>query len=179
MSDGGRVQFKPSDGPGFICWLGNEGAKPTGGYGGWDIVERPRRLSLTQWNGRPPVSMDIALVFDGFTDDKSVEGDCLDLERMAFHDADKFEPPPTITITGDAVPHSNLEWVITNITWGNVIRRSSDGRRTRQEATVSVVRYVDADKVQMSAAQRARDHKTPKPPKWKPKKTRLRDIQPN
>lgn len=164
----GRVKFSAVEiNKSFICWLGNDGTKPTGGYGGWDIVNRPRRLSLTQWNGRDPISMEVHLLFDGYANNDPIEDDCKKLEDMAFNNG--FDPPPIVNITGDTVQHQGLDWVITNITWGDKINRRLDGQRLRQEATVSIIRYVATDKVQLTAAQRAR-FKTPKPPKGKPKK---------
>lgn len=168
MSDNGRVKFTAVGiNKSFICWLGTDGAKPTGGYGGWDLVDRPRRLALTQWNGRNPLSMDVSILFDGYADDNSIEEDCAKLEAMAFND--DFNPPPIVQVTGDAVPHQLQKWVITNISWGGMIRRQRDGERLRQEATVSIVRYVAADKLQLRAADLARRKiKTTKPPKTPP-----------
>ena len=164
MSDNGRVKFTAVDiNKSFICWLGNDGVKVTGGYGGWDLVDRPRRISLTQWNGRNPLSMDVPILFDGYANNNSVEVDCTKLEAMAFNDG--FNPPPIVQVTGDAVPHQLQNWVITNISWGGLIRRQRDGERLRQEATVSIVRYVASDKVQLRAADLARRRvHTPKPP---------------
>lgn len=156
MAATGRITFVSKDPDlDFSCWLGNDGVKVTGGYGGWEIVQRPRRLSLTQWNGRDPISMDIAIVLDGFQHRDSVESEIDKLETMAQNQQD-FDAPPVVNIFGAAVPHQHLDYVITNIQWGDQIRRMSDGDRIRQEAVVSVVRYVPFDKIQLSAAANAR-----------------------
>jgi hypothetical protein len=160
----GRITFKSKDpNMSFTCWLNNEGVKVTGGYGGWDIVQRPRRLSLVQWNGRDPVQMDIAILIDGYAvshNGDSVETECEILEKMAF--SDDFDDPPVVNISGAAVPHQGLDYRIMNIQWGEMIRRRTDGDRVRQEAVVSVVRDVRFDKIQLSAAKRARNKKKKK-----------------
>jgi hypothetical protein len=154
----GRITFKSKDpNMSFTCWLGNEGVKPTGGYGGWNIVQRPRRLSLVQWDGRDPIQMDIAILIDGYAVTQagdSVELECGILEKMAF--SDDFDDPPVVNISGSTVLHSGLDYRITNIQWGDKICRRTDGDRVRQEATVSVVRDVRFDKIQLSAAKRLR-----------------------
>jgi hypothetical protein len=154
----GKITFKSTDpNMSFTCWLNNDGVKVTGGYGGWDVVQRPRRLSLTQWNGRDPISMDIAILIDGFASNDSVENECLILEKMAGVGGKDFNDPPVVNLEGAAVPHRNQDYRITNIQWGEMIRRVSDGDRTRQEAVVSVIRDVRADKIAfLSAAQAAR-----------------------
>jgi len=165
----GRITFKSKDpNMSFTCWLGNDGVKPTGGYGGWDIVPRPRRLSLVQWNGRDPLQMDIDIVIDGYA--KSHQGDSVEkeveiLEKMAF--SEDFDDPPVVKISGAAVPHTGLDYRITNIQFKEMIRRQTDGDRVRQEALVSVIRDVRADKIQLTASKRLRLKKNRKKKKAK------------
>jgi hypothetical protein len=152
-----KITFKSRKPPmSFTCWLGDDGARPTGGYGGWDIIDRPRRIAITQWNGRQPLQMDVALLIDGFAANDNVETECRVLEKMAFSGDGPGEAPPVITIDGDFVPHTSLEWVISNISWGAMLRRRADGKRVRQEAVVSLIRNSTYDKVQLSAARRQR-----------------------
>lgn len=160
----GKITFTSKDpNLSFTCWIDTDGVKVTGGYGGWDIVQRPRRLSLTQWNGRDPIQMDIPILIDGFAKKHSVEDECKILEKMAF--SGDFDDPPVVNISGAAIPHNQLDYRILNIQWGDMIRRNSDGDRTRQAAVVSVIRDSAADKLQLSAAGRARQGgKGDKPP---------------
>lgn len=135
--------------------LGPEGAKVIGGYGGWEIVNRPRRLAMTRWRGRQPFQMDLDLMLDGYADGRSVETDCTKLERLALPPRELAEPP-VVTIDG-AVPHDDLTWVVNGIDWGTVIRRAGDGDRLRQAALVHLVRFVDDDKLKpLSAAEAKR-----------------------
>jgi hypothetical protein len=150
----GEVTFTTIGAPklSVTCWLGADPPKVMGGYGGWEIVNRPRRTAVTQWRGREPIQMDVAIVLDGFKGDDSIEYDVIKLERMA--QPYKTEPPQ-VKLIGSAVPHSDLDWVITNIDWGDAIRRKN-GDRLRQEGTVSLVSHIDVDKVKITAAKRTR-----------------------
>jgi hypothetical protein len=139
----------------FTCWLGAEAPKPTGGYGGWDITPRPRRVALTQWRGREPIQMDVQILFDGFKKNDSVEYDITKLERMAL--PYKVEPPK-VKLIGTAIPHSDLDWVIQNIEWGASLSLRN-GDRVRQEATVTLYSHIDVDKVKLTAAAKARQKK--------------------
>ena len=137
------------------CLLGADGARVTGGYGGWVDVPRPRRLALTQWDGRSSFEMAVQLVLDAHADDGSVEAQCTALERMALPPRSLAEPP-VLRIRGP-VPHSDLTWVVSGIDWGAAMRRT-DGDRTRQEVTISLKRYVAEDRLQLRpAAERARE----------------------
>ena len=152
-----KVTFRSEDPPmSFVCWLDEEGTKPTGGYGGWNIVDRPRRLGITQWDGRQPLSMDVAILIDGFARSDSVEVECKILEKMAFSGDGVGEEPPVITVKGAFVQHDQQKWVIAGISWGNAMRRVKDGDRVRQQAVVGLIRYNAADKAQLGAASRTR-----------------------
>jgi hypothetical protein len=64
--------------------------------------------------------------------------------------------PPVIEIISNAVSHTDLDWVIANIEWGEAISGQFNGKRIRQEVTVTFLRYNPADKLQLSAAAHAR-----------------------
>lgn len=138
------------------AWLGQDPPTVTGGYGGWDIVARPRRQSLTAWKGHEPYQMDLPILLDGFVTTSSVEARCTALERMA-RPPQVLDEPPLVRIAG-SVPHSDLSWVVQRITWGDVIR-SEKGQRIRQFAVLSLLRYIADDRVQQgTAASRARQN---------------------
>ena len=115
--------------------------KMTAGGGGWSVISRPRRTSLTQWAGRDPYRMDVPILFDGFKDSKSVEADIARLNGMSIgHD---YDPPPTLSIEG-AVPVKDAVWVIDAIDWGDEVYWESSGEhyfRTRQDAVVHLLQY--------------------------------------
>jgi hypothetical protein len=141
------------------AWLGVDLPTVTGGYGGWQMVARPRRQALTAWMGHEPFSMDLPLLLDGFVNNFSVEARCSALERMARPPKEGDEPP-LVKVIGP-VPHADLTWVINSIRWGDALR-SSTGPRVRQFVTLSLVKYIADDRVQLtSAAARARAKAVP------------------
>jgi hypothetical protein len=135
------VIFKSSLGSQVKVLRGDGAPKMTAGSGGWSVISRPRRTSLTQWTGRDPYRMDIPILFDGFRNDKSVESGIARLNSMSIgHD---YDPPPTLIIEG-GVPIKGATWVIDSIDWGdNVYWESSNGHyfRTRQDAVVHLLQY--------------------------------------
>lgn len=133
----------------FTARLGEGTPTPTAGYGGWQAIARPRRRSLTEWNGNEPLQLDIPILFDAFAEDDGVkiEHDIRQLEKMAGLDLDVTEPPLVQFDSGGAVQHdvhdaSQVAWVIRDITWGNATRNIY-GNRTRQAVTVHAMEYVE------------------------------------
>lgn len=137
--------------------LDGAGAAITGGYGGWEIINRPRRQGVTHWGGRNPFQMNLALILDGHANFQRVETDCSRMERLALPHPNPGGTPPVVTFAETkAIPHSDLEWVVENIEWGEAIR-DNQGNRTRQHVVLNLLRYVKVDIIQVSAAENARN----------------------
>jgi hypothetical protein len=117
----------------------------TGGYGGWEIIDRPKRVGLTRYRGREPFRQDISILFDGAANEDSQEINISDLSRMAEQPG-ALQPPPTVRIDG-TVLREDLVWVIENITWdsNNVMWSYAGGTpfRIRQSAVVHLLQFVD------------------------------------
>ena len=132
--------------------LDEAGANITGGYGSWDTIARPRRQAVTHWTGRDPFTMDLALILDGHKTFESVETQCSRLERLALPHPNPGGSPPVVSLNGEAIPHSDIQdWVVNDIAWGDNIR-DRNGHRTRQHVVVGLLRYVEIDKIQITAA---------------------------
>lgn len=129
---------------------GTVAPSPTGGFGGWTQVARPRRKALTQWDGIPPREVAFSIILDGVVGDRSVEADCLTLERMAQPAADRT-PPPIVRAAG-GLPHTELDWVISDLQWDPAPIYSTSLHRIRQEVTVHLLEHVAADTVATPAA---------------------------
>jgi hypothetical protein len=134
--------FRSSAGAVVKVLRGEESPTIVGGEGGWNLISRPRRTSLTQWGGREPYQMDVSVLFDGWKTGTSVETDIRRLQAMAI--GSDFSPPPTIKIDG-ALPVGGATWVITNIDWGANVYWSQTARgqynRLRQDAVVHLTQY--------------------------------------
>jgi len=153
----GEITIKTVSAPklSVTCLMGADPPKPTGGYGGWEIVPRPRRVALTQWTGREPLQMEVPIVLDGWKQNDSVEYDCTKLERMALP---YVKEPPAVKLVGTAVPHNDLDWIIQDIQWGDAMKMTN-GDRARQEAVLIVISKIDIDKVRLTAAAKTRAKK--------------------
>jgi hypothetical protein len=131
--------FRSSDGKTVKVLRGDGAPKATDGFGGWEVVNRPRRIGLTQWNGRSPYGMDVPILFD---DIDGCETEISKLFQMAV--GYDYLPPPTVQIDG-AVPIKGAKWVINGIDWGDDVHWNQTGNqkpfRTRQDATVHLLEY--------------------------------------
>lgn len=114
------------------------------GSGGWAVVNRPKRVAATDWQGLVPNEMAIPLVFDGFLRSRSVEKDISALTLMMRTPTKQTKRPPVVRLTGP-VPHTNVRWVINGIEWGPEERRSSDGHRIRAFFTLQLLQYIPAE----------------------------------
>ena len=147
----GRVRVWCND-PEFIIegWLGEESPRYTGGIGGWEITGRPKQIGMTTWEGVDPVELQFQMVWDGIVhigrrrrrprrQDLSVEPNIRDLMNVVRGDGESG--PGVIRIEG--IPSLIARrWVITNIEFGDAIRRPEDMHRTRLLMDWTVLEYV-------------------------------------
>jgi LysM repeat protein len=129
-------------------FIGKDGPKIVDGFGGFTLQARRRRTSAVVWSGRNPFAMDLPIMIDNFRDNTSIEGIISDLVQMALP-LGQFEPPPRVRIQGEAIPYTNLDWVIESITEGASIR-NHNGNRVRYEAVVKLRSFVDVSILQKS-----------------------------
>lgn len=135
---------------------GKTSPTPVGGGSRWNNVNRPRRKSLTEFDGVDPYQIQLSLMLDGVATSASVEHDCQTLERMWQPAGDRLEPPLVIVVGG--VPRPDLTYVITGLEWDTVdVMWSQQLYRIRQQVTVTLLEYVADDRLATSsAAARAR-----------------------
>lgn len=148
MPKGATITFRTVDGsvrPVTAYW-GEDAPHFTAGFGGWDVVTRPRRTSGTQWNGKDPLQMEIPILFDGWISGEPVEDDIMRLTHMAWPPKEG-EEPPKIKV-GGGTPGDTFTWVINDLQFGtNVIRDFDRGSlvRYRQDCTVVLLQHIDVD----------------------------------
>lgn len=154
------------------CQRGEEPPTVTDGYGGWNVLDRPRRKGYTQWDGVAPYRMKIPCLFDGWLNEVSIEDDLKTLGEMASPAASG--EPPVIDVLG-ATPLPNVgRWVIESLDWGsNVIwSEASDNHppyRRRQDVVVNLLQYVHPVSLpRKTPGATGRPH--PKKPTWKVKR---------
>lgn len=137
--------FTSSTGLTVKVLLDQQMAIPTGGFGGWDIVQRPKRTSMTRYAGRDPFQMDVPVVFDGVRTQSGQETSISTLVRMSQQPT-PLQQPPIIKVSG-AVPIRGLQWVIQDFTWDNQsvywVVQGGVPVRLRQSVVVSLLEFVD------------------------------------
>jgi len=102
----GFVRFRAAHHPalGLIAEL--NGLVIPAGYGTHDVTDRVGRLALTEYHGRPPLTLQIPLLFDRWAERSDVEREIRMLETLAGLDAHITQPPDLI-VEGHGVPHSH------------------------------------------------------------------------
>jgi hypothetical protein len=142
--------------------LGN-GVPNINASSGWSNVQRQKQISLTEWQGRDPMSMDIPIMFDGLIHDTSVEQSIKSLYWLMTQEQGPRQEPCVIMVSGP-VPYNTYRWVITGIQPGNdadsIVRRASDGQVIRWTGTVTVTQYVPGNVLVIHKPSPAKHSKT-------------------
>lgn len=111
------------------------------GYSKFEEVERPKRKSAVNWVGMGVFTMDVNAMFDGWTDDRSVEHECAVLESFAMSRGGRGDFPSAVRIDGP-VPHSNLEWYLSEVSWEEDVIYVGQNR-VRQSFTITLLERVN------------------------------------
>jgi len=149
----GYVRLRCSD-PTFdrTFLLGEEPPKVTDVVSGWEIVQRPRQVGMTIWQGSNPCQVEINVILDGYAGGVSQEPAIREL--LAAGRGDEESEPSTWSI--DGIPWLPAdEWVLNGVEPGDmVIRRTSDFSRVRQDLVLTFLEYVPPEYVQLRAKAR-------------------------
>jgi len=153
MTDLWHVQIKTVDPHNVLtctAWLGDTAPTPSGGGGGHEIVELPRRRPVVVWRKGALWVMSVSILIDNFRDGDAgpVQQNRDDLIRM-WRPLNEEDEPPIVRLDaeGDAVPLQHLQWVITNLEWG-AAKANSSGNRTQQAFTVTVTEYNPDERIE-------------------------------
>ncbi|HUB99253.1 MAG TPA: hypothetical protein VMS11_05460 [Solirubrobacterales bacterium] len=125
--------------------LGDGAAVLTGGFGGYEIVERQDDVGMTDWSGQQPITQDVSLLLNGWESNTPVQRQW-DLIRQLGRDSSPDERRPPVFQVSGPVEYSGKWWVLpssgieTNA--GSVIRRGDDGALMRIEFTLHLLEYV-------------------------------------
>jgi hypothetical protein len=125
----------------LVTLLGEEAPQLSGGFGGWNVIGRPRDVGMTVWDGVEPYQLTLPLMLDAFADNRSQEGIIRRLTAVAR--GDRESPPGVLTVEGlPSLSPPSRHWVIESMEFGDAIRRVSDMHRTRQQLTLALREYV-------------------------------------
>jgi len=123
--------------------LAGDAPRLSDGVGGWEAVSRPRQTAMTIWDGNPPYTLELTVLFDALATGASVEDQ---ISRLLIAGrGDEEAEPSTWTITGlPGLPAS--DWVLNGAEPGDLLmRRVSDMQRVRQSYTLTFLEYVDPE----------------------------------
>ena len=119
-----------------------------GGNGGWQIVDRPRLVAITQWYDRSPMQLDMPLVIDSATiwgaayPHRSIESLCLTVDQWQDR-TPGLQQPPILAISGP-VPGQQHQWVVKSVSFGEALRDPVAGYRWQQNVTLTMYEYNSA-----------------------------------
>jgi hypothetical protein len=128
----------------------------TDGVGGWDVVNRPRQVGMTQWSGVEPFQVKIPVQFEGWKPTAAQWGspDGVDMNPGIYallrcaRGTDEH-PPGICRVYGLVLPAER--WVIENIEFGdNTIVTLGGGKTLRQDATITLREYVPPSYLRVS-----------------------------
>lgn len=135
--------------------FGGGPAQMTGGIGGWVTEERPGLHPAVWWKGATLYEQTVPFIFEKRAIDGSVEPEVAALRALGGREG-AYDPPPVLAIRGRGLHRPDLDWIMSEIEWGDAERRERDGRRVYQEGTVTLLQYSPVVGVVESAAKRAR-----------------------
>lgn len=130
----------------LVCGIGPDPPTVSDGYSRWETIDRPKRVQAIDWVGQNAMVMTVNLQLDGYREDRSIEAQCTQLERLARPaNATRLLQPSSLSLAGP-VPHTELNWVVTAIEWLDVIY-SEQGFRLRQFFNLEVTEYIDLHEI--------------------------------
>ena len=136
----------------FYLPLGNGIVHLTeGGVGGFSKTARPEKKSMTDWEGVAAYSMEAVVLFDGWSEGRSVERECHRLLRLGEPRGGN-RPPPVVAAYGPMLPLNGRHWVIQGFAWATEepdVLLDEDGRRLRQAVTITFDEYVRPDDIEL------------------------------
>ncbi|GAB6901870.1 LysM peptidoglycan-binding domain-containing protein [Kineosporia succinea] len=134
------------------------------GYGGWKIIDRPRKRSMTEWQGPQPMRASLQMLFDGFAASRLGQSQAQSIAYLERH----FAPtngalvPPAFRVLGAWPLDEAMHWVCDGLqvdddTAMTIVRRS-DRVPLRTLVTLSLLQYVPGDVIiKTSAAKRSKE----------------------
>src|SRR4051812_32925815 len=143
------------DGTAFTATFADGSATVVDGYAGWTTVARPKRVAVTEWQGRNPLAVEIPFIIDFYMSGIDNPGiQCEDkvskLEKLCGI-GHGYQPPICRVDGKGAIPHDvtvnpNLHWVIETLTWDKAIelRTQVTGRRLRCGGTIQIRQFSTA-----------------------------------
>lgn len=121
----------------FVGEFGDDPALPDPeSYGGWSVTPIPKRMGLTEWAGRNPMSITVEFLVDRLEEGDTIYvRDMMDtLDKIVATSSRDEEPPICIFDSGGLVPHDythaqHVRWVVSALQWDKDITVLSESSR--------------------------------------------------
>lgn len=116
----------------------------------------PKRAAVTVWRGRGVMAMAVPIVLQvldgaGNQTEGPVQPDRQVLTNMWRPDDPEDEPPVVkVQCIGDAIPYQQLDWIISNLEWGDT-NADADMNRITQAFTLTLTEYRPDERIQNQA----------------------------
>jgi hypothetical protein len=114
------------------------------GSGGWQIVDRPRRVSATQWYDRSPFELVIPGILDQSVTNSATSPSEDVAQMISWMDAPDVNAtviqPPTITVRGPILG-TELTWVVYSLNIKDALRDKSTGEIIQQMVDITLYEY--------------------------------------
>lgn len=144
-----RLEADADPGLALLCRLGEGNIDLTSGIGGWEEVDRPGRTPVSRWRHRNSLRVDVPLWMHD-TLRHSIEPQIQVLTGLAGRGPKwtEAEPPHLYFDTAgvspwDAQTYPEQRWVIDALAWGSNVLHNAAGNRYRQDATVTLLQFID------------------------------------
>lgn len=149
-----QITFTSETGLSVVVWRDETPPMLAGGYGGWQVVSRMRRVGIPNYVGVDPIRIQIPVLFDGWMDQASQEINISTLERMA-RPAIQGGEPPAIQVFG-GIPRPDIKWWLIEdldysgqqkVEWGV---KGGVPVRLRQDLVVKLIQQIKSDRVALA-----------------------------
>lgn len=143
------------DGTTFIATFADGSPLVTDGYGGWQVINRPRKLGVVEWQGRNPIAIEIPFIIDFWlaaivNPGVHCEGKVAKLEKLCGFGTNR-QPPVCKVQSQGVIPHDltnnkTMRWVIESVTWDRdlELRNNRTGKRLRCGGTIQIRQFTTA-----------------------------------
>lgn len=159
-----QVLIRQRDKPfhGVTANLHDKVPTPSGGGGGWEEVQLPHRAAVLIWRGRGLLKLTFSIIFDDQMKGDSVTANPTYQTLLHFwrpEPAPNHPPPepPVLRLfaSGDVIPYRNLDYVITNLEWGDATG-DDDAQRTQQSLILEFTEFRADERLKTAAKAKPR-----------------------
>lgn len=131
------------------------------GYGGVNVVSRPRDTALTEYGGTSPMKLTLSLILDGLAARDDQSDFRANLNRMFRPMGETKKTLPLLSVECAVIEPewTKAKWLPSNLTWGsNVVRSGAGNILLRQDFVIELIEAIRDERLQrLTPANKARE----------------------